>query len=158
VRQRNSIASSNLKMQRTRTDSSANRLRSNSNLTSGSMLDEEEVVHPVEPRARTAMLPPVLVCALQSTNCAASQLIRPQAKKVDEHPVVWLNFEEDCIITSCKSGESTFSPPQSPHVQQALHVLCEVCAVRLVLALRAGTTASRRTQTHMLTLLNSMLS
>ena len=38
-----------------------NRLRSNSNLTSGSMLDEEEVVHRVEPRARTAMLPPVLV-------------------------------------------------------------------------------------------------
>lgn len=50
-------------MQRTRTDSTANRLRSNSNLTSGSVLDDEEVVHPVEPRARTAMLPPVLVCA-----------------------------------------------------------------------------------------------
>ncbi|KAH8637107.1 putative catabolite repression protein [Alternaria alternata] len=47
-------------MQRTQTGSSVNRLRSNSNLTSGSMLDEEEVVHPVEPRARTAMLPPVL--------------------------------------------------------------------------------------------------
>jgi hypothetical protein len=62
VRQRGSIASSNLKMQRTQTGSSVNRLRSNSNLTSGSMLDEEEVVvHPVEPRARTAMLPPVLV-------------------------------------------------------------------------------------------------
>jgi WD40 repeat protein len=63
VRQRNSIASSNLKMQRTRTDSTANRLRSNSNLTSGSLLDDEEVVHAVEPRARTAMLPPVLVSA-----------------------------------------------------------------------------------------------
>jgi WD40 repeat protein len=63
VRQRNSIASSNLKMQRTRTDSTANRVRSNSNLTSGSLLDDEEVVHAVEPRARTAMLPPVLVSA-----------------------------------------------------------------------------------------------
>jgi hypothetical protein len=51
-------------MQRTRTDSSANRLRSNSNLTSGSQLEEEEVIHPVEPRARTAMLPPVLVSAI----------------------------------------------------------------------------------------------
>jgi hypothetical protein len=50
-------------MQRTRTDSTANRLRSNSNLTSDSLLDDEEIVHPVEPRARTAMLPPVLVCA-----------------------------------------------------------------------------------------------
>jgi hypothetical protein len=62
VRQRGtSITSSNLKMQRTQTGSSGNRLRSNSNLTSGSMVEEEEVVHPVEPRARTAMLPPVLV-------------------------------------------------------------------------------------------------
>jgi hypothetical protein len=63
VRHRNSITSSNLKMQRTRTDSTANRLRSNSNLTSASQLEEEEVVHAVEPRARTAMLPPVLVSA-----------------------------------------------------------------------------------------------
>ncbi|RYN90559.1 putative catabolite repression protein [Alternaria tenuissima] len=86
VRQRGSIASSNLKMQRTQTGSSVNRLRSNSNLTSGSMLDEEEVVHPVEPRARTAMLPPVL------------------AKSVHEHPLCWLGFEEDCILTSCKNG------------------------------------------------------
>ncbi|KAI8931507.1 hypothetical protein NX059_011169 [Plenodomus lindquistii] len=61
VRQRGSITSSNLKMQRTRTEGSVNRLRSNSNLTSGSLLDDEEVVHSVEPRARTAMLPPVLV-------------------------------------------------------------------------------------------------
>jgi hypothetical protein len=28
-----------------------------------------------------------------------------QAKIVDEHPVVWLGFEEDCILTSCKIGE-----------------------------------------------------
>jgi hypothetical protein len=48
-------------MQRTKTDSTTNRLRSNSNLTSGSQLEDEEVVHPVESRARSAMLPPVLV-------------------------------------------------------------------------------------------------
>lgn len=30
------------------------------------MLDEEEIVHPVEPRARTAMLPPVLVRVSQA--------------------------------------------------------------------------------------------
>jgi hypothetical protein len=39
-------------------------MRSNSNLTSGSFDDDdddEDVVHPVEARARTAMLPPVLV-------------------------------------------------------------------------------------------------
>ncbi|KAF1850346.1 WD40 repeat-like protein [Cucurbitaria berberidis CBS 394.84] len=86
VRQRGSITSANLKMQRTRTDSSVNRLRSSSNLTSGSLPDEEEVVHPVESRAHTAMLPPVL------------------AKAIDEHPLCWLGFEEDCIITSCKNG------------------------------------------------------
>ncbi|KAF1953680.1 WD40 repeat-like protein [Byssothecium circinans] len=86
VRQRNSITSSTLKMQRTRTDGSASRLRSNSNLTTGSLVDDGEVVHAVEPRARTAMLPPVL------------------AKTVDDHPLCWLGFEEDCIITSCKNG------------------------------------------------------
>jgi hypothetical protein len=108
VRHRNSITSSNLKMQRTRTDSSANRMRSNSNLTSGSFEDEGdegdsyEVVHPVEARARTAMLPPVLVSSgLRRGHVAANRL---QAKSVDEHPLCWLGFEEDCIITSCKNG------------------------------------------------------
>ncbi|KAH9876432.1 hypothetical protein J1614_003563 [Plenodomus biglobosus] len=86
VRQRGSITSSNIKMQRTRTEGSVSRLRSNSNLTSGSLLDDEEVVHSVEPRARAAMLPPVL------------------AKSIDEHPLCWIGFEEDCIITSCKNG------------------------------------------------------
>ncbi|KZM24151.1 hypothetical protein ST47_g4683 [Ascochyta rabiei] len=86
LRPRTSITSSNLKMQRTRTDSSAGRMRSNSNLSSGSALDDDEIVHAVEPRARTAMLPPVL------------------AKSVDDHPLTWLAFEEDCIITSCKNG------------------------------------------------------
>jgi hypothetical protein len=108
VRHRNSITSSNLKMQRTRTDSSANRMRSNSNLTSGSFEDEGdegdsyEVVHPVEARARTAMLPPVLVSSGPRRGHVAAN--RLQAKSVDEHPLCWLGFEEDCIITSCKNG------------------------------------------------------
>lgn len=67
MRQRGSITSSNLKMQRSQTGSSINRLRSNSNLTSGSLSEEDEVVHPVEPRARTAMLPPVLVSRLETS-------------------------------------------------------------------------------------------
>ncbi|KAF2729441.1 catabolite repression protein creC [Polyplosphaeria fusca] len=89
VRQRNSITSATLKMQRSRTESSVTRLRSNSNLTTASVgvdEDEVEVVHPLEPRARTAMLPPVM------------------AKAVDEHPLRWLGFEEDCIMTSCEKG------------------------------------------------------
>lgn len=74
VRQRNSITSTNLKMQRTRTESSANRMRSNSNLTCGSFEDDEDVVHPVEARARTAMLPPVLVSKTHDGAKSQSQL------------------------------------------------------------------------------------
>ncbi|KAF2139395.1 uncharacterized protein K452DRAFT_320521 [Aplosporella prunicola CBS 121167] len=84
VQQRGSI-SSHLPPARTRADSSTSRLRSDSNLTSGSA-EGELTVHPVEPRARTAMLPPVL------------------AKSVDDHPLRWLAFEEDCILTSCDNG------------------------------------------------------
>jgi len=86
VRQR-SITSTHVKVQRTRTEGSISRLRSNSNVTTASLVDDDdEVVHPVEPRARTAMLPPVL------------------AKSIHEHPICWLGFEEDCIVTSCKNG------------------------------------------------------
>jgi hypothetical protein len=97
VRHRNSITSSNLKMQRTRTDSSANRMRSNSNLTSGSFEDEGD-----EGDSYEVVLPPVLVSSgLRRGHVAANRL---QAKSVDEHPLCWLGFEEDCIITSCKNG------------------------------------------------------
>ena len=105
VRQRSSVTSATLKMQRTRTDGSNTRLRSNSNLTSGSILDEEEVVHPVEPRARTAMLPPVMVSQLNTFHVGPGLREFWQAKKVDEHPLCWLGFEEDCIMTSCSNGE-----------------------------------------------------
>jgi hypothetical protein len=144
VRHRNSITSSNLKMQRTRTDSSANRMRSNSNLTSGSFEDEGdegdsyEVVHPVEARARTAMLPPVLVSSgLRRGHVAANRL---QAKSVDEHPLCWLGFEEDCIITSCKNGAYCipsvllcavlFSSVPSRPFRSAMFCLGLLCSVR----------------------------
>ncbi|KAL9070958.1 MAG: hypothetical protein Q9157_005635 [Trypethelium eluteriae] len=73
------------------TASAASRLRSTSSLTATEGeeqgVDGDIVVHAVEPRARTAMLPPVM------------------AKKVDEHPLAWLGFEEDCILTACLNGE-----------------------------------------------------
>ncbi|KAL2353488.1 WD40-repeat-containing domain protein [Cryomyces antarcticus] len=81
VRQRGSVST----MQRKESRSTVTRLRSNSSLTADSE-DRNEVMHPVEPRAQTAMLPPVL------------------SKSVDEHPLAWLGFEEDCIITSCNNG------------------------------------------------------
>ncbi|KAF2760262.1 catabolite repression protein creC [Pseudovirgaria hyperparasitica] len=63
----------------------AGRLRSSSNLTSVS-INGDEIVHPVESRARTAILPPVM------------------AKTIDDHPLSWLSFESDCIVTTCKNG------------------------------------------------------
>ncbi|KAM0561098.1 hypothetical protein ACHAPJ_003599 [Fusarium lateritium] len=85
VRHRGSVSSRYTALQRAETATTSNsRLRSNSNLDT----DDEEVAiaHPVEPRARIPMLPPVL------------------NKSIDTHPVCWLDFTEDAIITSCKSG------------------------------------------------------
>ncbi|POR31494.1 Putative catabolite repression protein creC [Tolypocladium paradoxum] len=70
-----------------RTDSASPlgyRMRSNSGVDG----DEEGdgISHPVEPRARIPMLPPVLTTV------------------IDTHPACWLDFTEDAIITSCKSG------------------------------------------------------
>lgn len=47
---------------RPRGESETTRLRSNSNLSDVRSVEAEEVVHAVEPKARTAMLPPVMVC------------------------------------------------------------------------------------------------
>ena len=49
--------------------------------------DAEQILHPVEPRARTAQLPPVM------------------ARCVDNHGLSWLGFEEDAIVTACRDGE-----------------------------------------------------
>jgi len=48
--------------------------------------DEDEIMHPVAPRSQVAMLPPVL------------------SQEIDEHPLFWLGFEDDAILTSCKRG------------------------------------------------------
>ncbi|KAF2279757.1 WD40 repeat-like protein [Westerdykella ornata] len=85
VRQRNSITSATLQMARSRTDGSLSRFRSNSNLTTATV-DDEVNVHPVDGKARTPFLPPVM------------------SKKVDDHPLSWLAFEEDCIMTACNNG------------------------------------------------------
>ncbi|KAG9243101.1 catabolite repression protein-like protein creC [Calycina marina] len=65
----------------------ASRLRSNSSLSAVSDV-EGSVRHLVEPRANTAVLPPVM------------------SKAIDDDPLCWLDFTEDSIITSCsKEGE-----------------------------------------------------
>ncbi|KAK4093244.1 hypothetical protein Purlil1_2401 [Purpureocillium lilacinum] len=60
------------------------RMRSNSGLDGDE--DGDGISHPVEPRARIPMLPPVLTTV------------------IDTHPACWLDFTEDAIITSCKNG------------------------------------------------------
>ncbi|KAI9056011.1 hypothetical protein LZ554_000943 [Drepanopeziza brunnea f. sp. 'monogermtubi'] len=60
-------------------------LRSNSSLSAEGDV-EHMIEHPVEPRANTAMLPPVM------------------SKIIDPDPLCWLEFTEDSILTSCKSG------------------------------------------------------
>lgn len=51
--------------------------------------DDEDgpTVHPVASMRSAAVLPPVL------------------SKVIDNHPLCWLGFEENCVITSCKDGE-----------------------------------------------------
>lgn len=61
-----------------------NWMRSNSGLDGED--DGDGVSHAVEPRSRIPILPPVLTTV------------------IDTHPVCWLDFTEEAIITSCKDG------------------------------------------------------
>ncbi|KAK2074650.1 hypothetical protein P8C59_008842 [Phyllachora maydis] len=87
VRQQGSTSSRLTTLARAETqNTSFSRLRSDSNLSSADGVEEKMLPHPVEPRARTAMLPAVL------------------SKIIDPDPLAWLDFTEDAIITSCNSG------------------------------------------------------
>ncbi|KAK4043144.1 hypothetical protein C8A01DRAFT_43925 [Parachaetomium inaequale] len=66
--------------------SGSGRLRSDSNLSAAAGEKEKVLPHPVEPRATTATLPPVL------------------SKTVDDDVLCWLGFTPDAILTSCKTG------------------------------------------------------
>ncbi|KAI9869243.1 MAG: hypothetical protein M1813_000031 [Trichoglossum hirsutum] len=104
VRQRRSDSSQGQQagFQRTRTESQAtDRLRSNSNVTSASGEDEPMINHPVESRARTAVLPPVM------------------SKTVDPDPLCWLEFREDSIIISSTEGRiRTWNRPRDDNESQ----------------------------------------
>lgn len=105
------------------------RFRSNSNLTQvqSDGADGEEEIHPVDSKASTATLPPVM------------------SKAVDAHPLFWLGFEEQCILTSCKDGESfprisvmsrTFSVGKSgdPHIRSHFLLCAPLWSPRRALA------------------------
>ncbi|KAJ5899555.1 hypothetical protein N7495_004299 [Penicillium taxi] len=72
---------------RHRADSGGNRMRSDSNRTDKFDIGIDPLAtHPVEPRARTAFLPPIM------------------SKIVGEDPICWLGFQNDCIMTSSLEG------------------------------------------------------
>ncbi|KIW62616.1 hypothetical protein PV04_10774 [Phialophora macrospora] len=109
ARTRGSISTQSVSLLRQRTESTSivNRIRSDSNRTGSFVqvetVDESEFLnHPVEPRARTALLPPVM------------------SKKLDDHPLSGLAFEQDCIITSCNEGHlRTWNRPrEAPNSSQ----------------------------------------
>ncbi|KAK4454036.1 WD40 repeat-like protein [Podospora aff. communis PSN243] len=101
VRQRASVSSRFTSLQREATGTS--RLRSDSNLSAGEAETDGVFPHPVSSRASTPILPPVL------------------SKTVDADPLCWLEFTQDAIITSCKSGHvRTWNRPSdtSPQVEE----------------------------------------
>ncbi|KAL1960346.1 hypothetical protein VTO42DRAFT_8306 [Malbranchea cinnamomea] len=100
ARQRNSVVTTNTQTGRLRGESlSTTRVRSNSNKSEGIIDDEDDepITHPVEPRARTAQLPPIL------------------SKVIGDDPICWLGFLEDSIMTSSLEGHiRTWDRPQEP--------------------------------------------
>ena len=90
ARTRGSISAQSISLLRQRTESTSvvNRIRSDSNRTGSFVqtetVDESEFLdHAVEPRARTALLPPVMVCAghMVWKNYAVHLLIRDDSPK-----------------------------------------------------------------------------
>ncbi|KAJ5914145.1 hypothetical protein N7504_003028 [Penicillium tannophilum] len=87
TRQRTSVVAPSSQSIRHRADSWGNRMRSDSERTENTYDDVEPLTsHPVEPRSRTALLPPIM------------------SKFVGEDPICWLGFQKDCIMTSSLEG------------------------------------------------------
>ncbi|KAJ5525576.1 hypothetical protein N7494_012226 [Penicillium frequentans] len=87
TRQRTSVVAPSSQSIRHRADSWGNRMRSDSERTENTYDDVEPLTsHPVEPRSRTALLPPIM------------------SKVVGEDPICWLGFQKDCIMTSSLEG------------------------------------------------------
>ncbi|KAI0025960.1 WD40-repeat-containing domain protein [Xylariomycetidae sp. FL0641] len=100
-RQRGSISSRQPGLQRAETQgTSPSRIRSDS-VVSATDGEEASINHPVVPHARVAILPPVMT------------------KAADKDPLSWIEFTQDAIITSCKTGHiRTWSRPSDLPVSQ----------------------------------------
>ncbi|KAJ5634521.1 hypothetical protein N7528_002363 [Penicillium herquei] len=104
TRQRTSlVAPHSQSAARTRADSGANRMRSDSERTENFYGEFEPVTsHPIEPRSRTAMLPPIM------------------SKIVGTDPICWVGFQNDCIMTSSLEGHiRTWDRPSDSVVNNA---------------------------------------
>ncbi|KAK8018173.1 WD domain-containing protein [Apiospora marii] len=89
VRHRGSISSRTTNLQRAETQGTMpSRMRSNSGYSGheGAEDDIQSISVPVEPRLMTATIPPVLT------------------KKADKDPLCWLEFTDESIMTSSKTG------------------------------------------------------
>ncbi|THW39181.1 catabolite repression protein creC, partial [Aureobasidium pullulans] len=73
---------------RKETSSTVGRIRSHSTISEDGdgAVNGADVVHGFRTKASTAILPPVM------------------SKKIDNHPLSWLEFQEDSIMTACKDG------------------------------------------------------
>lgn len=109
VRQRSSVSVTS-RLQRAETqNTSTSRLRSDSNLSATAGLEAETAdggvfPQPVSSRASTPILPPVLVCRCGHLSGRGCKLTSTQSKAVDADPLCWIEFTQDAIMTSCKSG------------------------------------------------------
>lgn len=109
---RGSISAHSNSLLRHRTESASviNRIRSDSNRTGSvqqpELADDAEFInHAIESQGRVAQLPPVLVREDVVLTQTCTDLVI-QSKKIDEHPLCGVAFEQDCIITTCLEGES----------------------------------------------------
>jgi hypothetical protein len=111
VRHRDSVTSSRLGLLRTETQGSTH-ARNNSVVSNMSGTEEGKATirHPVEPRSRTAILPPVL------------------SKSIDPDPLCWLTFTQEAIITSCKNGMFTLPLTLAA---PAARIVCSCCSWEL---------------------------
>ena len=99
-----------LNREKSQTSGGGGRLRSTSTLSQSDvpLEGQDEVVHPVQAKASTANLPPVM------------------SKMADEHPLSWVGFEEHCIITACKDGESIEFCDNGSLQERVLTKMCSV--------------------------------
>ena len=108
IKHRGSVTSNAIT--RKETNSTVGRIRSHSTISEDGegATNGTDVVHGFRTKASTAMLPPVMVShkTIHARPILASVLmLRLQSKKIDNHPLSWLEFQEDCIMTACKDGE-----------------------------------------------------